>query len=233
MLRSLAIRPSTLGGPLSNASHSGGKLTALAFVLAVLACAALSIDISASQFVRAGRIPGDLARLIRLSETFAYGGTVMLIILLAVRLDHRAWRIAPRLAINALGAGLIADAVKLIVARQRPSAADLEGPVLDTFAGWLPLAHGNHRLQSFPSAHAATAVGLAIALSTLYPRGCWLFALLAMLAGLQRVESQSHFLSDVLAGAAIGCLMGAACLGRGPIARWLTCLEHPAAGPVA
>ena len=57
----------------------------------------------------------------------------------------------------------------------------------------------------FPSAHAATAVGLAIALGVLYPRGRWLFIAFAFLAGLQRIEAQAHFASDVLAGAAVAC----------------------------
>jgi undecaprenyl-diphosphatase len=67
-----------------------------------------------------------------------------------------------------------------------------------------------HALQSFPSAHAATAVGLAIGLSALHPRGRWLFAAFALLAVVQRIEAQAHFSSDVLAGAAVGCAAAAA-----------------------
>ena len=39
----------------------------------------------------------------------------------------------------------------------------------------------------------------------------WLFAAFAALACFQRMEAQAHFASDVLAGAAIGCLVGGAC----------------------
>ena len=117
---------------------------------------------------------------------------------------------------------------RLLVARERPSMVDASAHVLDTFAGWLPLWQGNHRLQSFPSGHTATAVGLAIALSSLYPRGWWLFAAIAALSGFQRIESESHFLSDVLAGAAIGCLVSAACTTSTRFGRWLTAIERSA-----
>jgi membrane-associated phospholipid phosphatase len=180
-------------------------------------------------------VPGDLQRLVRLGEAFAYGGTVAIIVLAAAILDLRGWRVIPRLAICAFGAGLAGDLVKTLVARTRPTATDLAGTYQETFVAWLPLLADERfaeleikygsRLQSFPSAHTATAVGLAIGLTVLYPRGRWLFAMLAVLAGLQRIHSQSHFLSDVLAGAALGCAVGALCSGRSPLGRWLAALE--------
>ena len=73
--------------------------------------------------------------------------------------------------------------------------------------------------RAFPSAHAASAVGLAVALSRFYPQGRPLFVGLAVLACLQRMTSGAHFLSDVLAGAAIGYLFAHACVGNGWLAR--------------
>jgi membrane-associated phospholipid phosphatase len=64
-------------------------------------------------------------------------------------------------------------------------------------------------LQSFPSGHTATAVGLALALSSLYPGGRRLFALLAVLAASQRVLFDAHFLSDTLVAAGIACFVAA------------------------
>jgi membrane-associated phospholipid phosphatase len=207
---------------------AAAKLAALAVGLIVLAALALVVDVSVASFVKLGKVPGDIKSLVRLSEAFAYGGTVGLIILLAAVLDPRGWRVVPRLAITAFGAGLVADGVKLLVARERPSMVDESAQVLDTFVGWLPLVQGNHRLQSFPSGHTATAVGLAVALAALYPRGWWLFAAFAALSGFQRIESESHFLSDVLVGAAIGCLVGAACIGSTRLGRWLAKIESTA-----
>jgi membrane-associated phospholipid phosphatase len=227
MSQSLA-RPaeSSLAVPAATPS-AAARLAYGAVVLMLMAALALMVDLWVADFVKLGNVPGDLARLVRLSEAFAYGGTVGLIILLAALLDSRGWRVVPRLAITALGAGVVADGIKLLVARQRPSALDLPDQVFETFAGWLPLIGGGHGLQSFPSGHTATAVGFAVALSTLYPRGWWLFAAFAVLAGFQRIESKSHFTSDVLVGAAIGCLVGAACTTSTRLGRWLNKLETP------
>jgi membrane-associated phospholipid phosphatase len=207
------------------------RLCWLAAILALLAAGALWLDMPLARAIKLGHVPGDLARLVRLSEAFAYGGTVALLIVLAATLDPRGWRVAPRLAIAAFGAGLTADFLKLLILRRRPSAADLSGEITLTFVGWLPGFADNHRLQSFPSAHTATAVGLAIALSSLYPRGRWLFAMFAVLAGFQRIESHAHFLSDVLAGAAVACLIGAVCTARGPLGRWLSRIETTTGWP--
>jgi membrane-associated phospholipid phosphatase len=103
-----------------------------------------------------------------------------------------------------LGAGMAANGLKLLVARWRPRQFDFAGTVQDTFGRVLAFGAGGSAQQSFPSAHAATAVGLTIALSWLYPRGRWLFAALAVLVVCQRVESGAHYLSDALVGLAIG-----------------------------
>jgi membrane-associated phospholipid phosphatase len=207
------------------------QLLCAAIVFALLATAVFSADLSIAAFLRSHPLPGDLARLVRLSEAFAWGGTVALIILAAARLDTRGWRVIPPLAIGAFGAGLIADGCKLLVARLRPGMAHTNGAT-ETFLAWLPLTRIDdlghpygHALQSFPSGHAATAVGLAVSLAALYPRGRWLFAAFAALACFQRMESHAHFLSDVLAGAALGCLVGAA-VGR--VCRTRPCI---ASGP--
>jgi membrane-associated phospholipid phosphatase len=212
-------------------------LLAAALALSIAAGGALAIDLPIARAVRESKGPGDLVRLVRLAEAFAYGGSVAILIVAAATLDPRGWRVAPRLVICAFGAGLAADLVKLlVVARLRPAAADLNAAAADTFVAWLPpLASEplqqvglqySSTLQSFPSAHTATAVGLAIALTALYPRGWWLFTALAIISGAQRMVSQSHFLSDVLAGAAIGCLVGAISAASTPVGRWLRAIEQ-------
>ncbi|MEM7475000.1 MAG: phosphatase PAP2 family protein [Planctomycetota bacterium] len=69
------------------------------------------------------------------------------------------------------------------------------------------------RQRSFPSGHAATAVGLAIALSILFPRSAPIFGILAVSACLQRMTSGAHYASDVLAGAAVAFACSAIVLG--------------------
>jgi membrane-associated phospholipid phosphatase len=195
---------------------SARRLLAAAFVCALLSATLFLVDRWLAKLLISHPLPGELARLVRLAELFAWGGSVAFIILTAVVLDPRGWQTVLPLAGRAYGAGLIANGCKLLVARWRPSAAERMG-VTETFLAWLPLAQQDalpepygYALQSFPSAHAATATGLALGLAALYPRGRWLFVGFAALACFQRMAAHAHFASDLLAGIAIGCLVGAA-----------------------
>ncbi|MBI4768113.1 MAG: phosphatase PAP2 family protein [Deltaproteobacteria bacterium] len=63
-----------------------------------------------------------------------------------------------------------------------------------------------YELISFPSGHAQTAFTLATALTLFYPRcGIPLF-MMAAAVGVSRIILTSHYLSDVIAGAAIGII---------------------------
>ncbi len=215
-----------LPSPSDTPWRTSTLLVVMALTLAALSAAALRVDMPLARLQDSIDPPGDLSRLIVLSEAFAYGGTVVLIVLAAVTLDPRGWRVAPRLLLLAYGSGVIANMGKLLLARTRPREADLDGSVLGTFGGWFPPLTGNENMQSFPSGHTATAVGLAIALTMLYPRGWWLFGILAILAATQRIDSQAHYLSDVLAGAAISFLVAAIVTAPTPLARWLQHIEQ-------
>jgi len=216
-----AMAAKVMAGPASeHAARSRRRLFILAAVCAAMAMVALAVDLPVVQYVKAHPLRGEWSRVVRLSEVFGWGGTVTILILTAVVLDRRRWRVFLPLAIPSLGAGLIADGVKLLIGRWRPSAVGTFSSVSETFIGWLPLLKqstaigSNYAMQSFPSAHATTAAGLAAALAMLYPRGRWLFAAFALLAMLQRVEAQAHYCSDVLAGAAIGLAVSAG------VSRW-------------
>jgi membrane-associated phospholipid phosphatase len=142
-------------------------------------------------------------------ETFGHGFGVVIVLILLHQLDpSRRWAL-PRVIACSFGAGLGANLVKLLLARMRPYELTLtfQGSAWDTFRQWLPPIDGPCGLQSFPSAHTATAVGLAAALIWLYPQGRFLFTLLAVLVGCQRIASQAHFTSDVLIGAAVGSIV--------------------------
>lgn len=204
--------------------------------LVFLASAALATQVDAVIASRvAGRgLSGDLSRLLQFSEAFAHGMGVALILISAAAIDPRGWTILPRLAGCAYGSGLLADAVKLFVARWRPKMVEDWSVGADTFVGWLPAFRSEslpeawgHALQSFPSGHAATGVGLAIGLSALYPRAWVWFAALATLAASQRIATGNHFLSDTLVGAAIGLFVAQRLCGNGVLARWFTHLETP------
>ncbi|MGE5272733.1 MAG: phosphatase PAP2 family protein [Verrucomicrobiota bacterium] len=57
---------------------------------------------------------------------------------------------------------------------------------------------------SMPSGHAAGAFAAAVAVGLVHPRLRWPMLVLAMLIGLSRVWLGVHYLSDVIAGAALG-----------------------------
>ncbi len=102
----------------------------------------------------------------------------------------------------------------------------MQADALDSFTGWFPLLGNTSWDQGFPSSHTAAAAGLAIALACLYPRGRWLFPSVAVLAGMQRVLSESHFASDVFWGAAVGCIFAPLCVYGGRISKAFDRLER-------
>ncbi len=63
------------------------------------------------------------------------------------------------------------------------------------------------------------AVGFCLALSTVFPRGRWLFISLAVLVALQRIESGSHYLSDTLFAAAVANGVWIVVFGHGRVGR--------------
>ncbi len=61
---------------------------------------------------------------------------------------------------------------------------------------------------SFPSGHAARAGAVAVTLSFALPSYTLLFLLWAVLVGIARVALSRHYLSDVVAGLALGIIIG-------------------------
>ena len=95
---SRAVRDSIAGmGEIPNSSLPiplpVWKRLLLPAVLAVLAVAALWLDIPIAHYFLAKPWRGDLAKLASLCETFGYGGTVVFILLAAAVLDPRGWRV--------------------------------------------------------------------------------------------------------------------------------------------
>lgn len=174
----------------------------------VLACLALPADLPAARWAAGREYPRALRELMSIAEALGHGVGVTLVVITVFVLDPTVRRGLPRfIAAVALG-GLGANLIKLVISRDRPGAVDLmRTEVAQTFGDWLPLAHNGSLHQSFPSAHTATAVAMALMLSVLYPRGRWWFGTLAVCVGAQRVLGGAHFVSDVLAGAAVGWLV--------------------------
>ena len=103
--------------------------------------------------------------------------------------------------VSVAASGLVADLLKVVVARTRPKLLFASGAYDFTWFGF----HADH--WSFPSGHATTAAALMAALWCLWPRPFWLYVAAAALVAASRVITGQHFLSDVVAGAAIGVIV--------------------------
>lgn len=216
--------------------------------LAILAACALLVDLPISSFFASdGGLPGDIVKVVNLSEIFAHGFGVVVVVAAIAVLDSAAIRKLPRLVACAVAPGVVVNIVKTIVVRQRPLTflAAAEGPVFSppdsvwkTFGGFNDIERlaetiSASELRSFPSGHTASAFGLAIGLGWLYPRGRWLFLALAVLAASQRLTSLSHFSSDVLVGAAISFLFAAVCLDQRLLGGFFSKIEAGRGNPEA
>lgn len=164
-------------------------------------------------------LPGDLKRIVTLSEIFAHGFGIALVGMAIWVFSSPHRKLIPRIVMCAIWPALGANLVKLLFARFRPikyfdelSQSHFPGNIGDTFLGFMPAEQFNtgYVEQSFPSAHAATAWGLAIGMTWAFPKGRWLFFGIAILASIQRVTSFAHWSSDVLWGIAIAFLMAGA-----------------------
>lgn len=180
--------------------------------IVLLGCAGLllAVDLPVARFCQADRYPKEFAEVLTNAEPFGHGIGVAFVIMTIAILDQRRRRWAPVFcAGGALAGGLTANLFKLMIGRTRPRNFDLTSTsVWDTFRDWMMLGAGGSKWQSFPSAHMATAMGFAVTLSVVYPRGRWWFFTLAALVGLHRIEVSAHYPSDVCAGAAIGWVAG-------------------------
>jgi len=68
---------------------------------------------------------------------------------------------------------------------------------------------GSHNRLSFPSGHTSGSFVVAATLNQLYGKNIGIPAfLMASVTGLQRIHKNKHWLSDVLAGALLGTLVG-------------------------
>ena len=178
----------------------------------VAATGALFIDIPVSRLFKEVRCPGLVVELLDRAEPFGHFFGAAMVLIAVVLLDP-AMRRRIGWGIGAtLGGGMLANIIKMLVQRTRPRASDLiDGTVWETFVGWVQRNISSNN-QSFPSGHTASAVGLAVLLAAWYPRGRWLFATVAALVGMHRIQHLAHFPSDVFAGAAAGWIVAAYCI---------------------
>ena len=199
LLRVIAIDGAENPAPRGESGRTWLWLLAAAAALIAGAMAAFNVDCIVAQWFFQGRGPRYLHDLATISELFGRGECVLLVTILIWRLDRaRLWAL-PGLAATALLSGLAADAVKMLIARVRPHHFDILKGVWDAVSGrvaaiGIARQPGN---QSFPSAHTATAMGLAISLMVIYPAEArWLFCLGAAIGRLPAPHGQRARISS-------------------------------------
>lgn len=96
--------------------------------------------------------------------------------------------------------GLAADLIKVTVCRARPKLLLQQGIYGFELFGWSL----EHAWQSFPSGHSATALSAALSLSLLLPRFRPVFITAGIVIAVSRVVLCQHYLSDIVAGSALG-----------------------------
>jgi membrane-associated phospholipid phosphatase len=116
-----------------------------------------------------------------------------------------AWALETVVAIA--GAGIAANVLKVVAGRARPRA-------LDEGVWGFHFFELGYRFNSFPSGHAAIAGAVAASICLARPAAWPAAAILWLLLAGGRVLTGSHFVSDVLAGGAVGIAVAVA------VSRW-------------
>lgn len=139
------------------------------------------------------RWAGDGAVLLLIGLLFSLGG------LGCRRLERAGVWITWTVALT----GFWAQLLKHLIGRPRPRLFAADGlwlPVGPTFA---------KSIDALPSGHAMGAFAVATLLAAVLPRGAAVWYALAVVIALGRVVGGSHWVTDVLAGGYLGCLIGA------------------------
>lgn len=102
--------------------------------------------------------------------------------------------------------GILNACIKWLVGRHRPINLFEDGLYGFNFFNVIFM----YDTTSFPSGHSMTAFALATAFSFIYPRWSVFAFIAAVMIALSRVVLTAHYLSDVIAGAAVGviCSLG-------------------------
>ncbi|HEY8668650.1 MAG TPA: phosphatase PAP2 family protein [Tepidisphaeraceae bacterium] len=175
----------------------------LAWLAALALCVALDEPLATMMgCLRLTPLQKELLEFIKLGGHFGF----VLLIAAALALWHPLrWRAAALLCLCGMLSGLFYVILQWAVGRIRPHKRVPALALRPFHDGIYGLFHRIDNL-SFPSGHAILAFAAASCLARLLPRFRWIFYAAATLVGLSRLLSDSHYLTDVLAGAGLGIL---------------------------
>lgn len=142
----------------------------------------------------------DLDRLLRVVGTL----WVWILLMWIVRLHDGVWDRAGSLFFAPIIAGLCAEGLKLVTARERPTI-DIETLRQGGYAfRGLMTGFSDATNLGFPSSHTAVAFAGCLTLAVWMPRARWVFFALAVGCGVGRMMIGAHYATDVFVGALIG-----------------------------
>ncbi len=156
-----------------------------------------------THLVWAGVYENDWGRLLRIVGFLPTWGVVAAGLAL---LGRSGWRgAAGRVFVAAAAGGALAEVLKLLIRSERPVAA----LGAHQFRAWSVEHPFSTAGLGMPSSHTLVAFAGAAMLARCSPRGRVLWFALAAGCGATRVLSGAHFLSDVVAAAALGPVVAA------------------------
>jgi membrane-associated phospholipid phosphatase len=156
----------------------------------------------------------DLARELMFLEQVGQFACSIMAVLAVYFLDPKGRRRALSIALACLLTVAFTHLFKDLIGRSRPFNVDVPG-FPDARWIWGGPGWGFHHGSpwgSFPSAHTSAVFALASSLTWFYPRGRALFMFMALITATLRVLHFAHYLSDVLAGMALGVFVARATL---------------------
>ncbi len=134
-------------------------------------------------------------------STYYIAGFLLLWIIFRYIQKNKLWETRAKfLLIAVLASGLVADLIKVVAGRYRPSEwfeSQLYG--FDFF-------HMERAMTSFPSGHTATIFAVTMSLYYLWPKSGYFIWPMALLVGFSRVAIGAHYPSDVLMGGFVGVM---------------------------
>jgi membrane-associated phospholipid phosphatase len=186
----------------SNVSYARVALARSVFIAVVLIAFSMLADGWVADNVRFGRVyETDWGRMLRNFGYLPFWLLAALALALYDR-DQSAWSWWKRGALLAgapTAAGIVGELLKILVRRMRP-------PDVGHAYDFRPFS--DHPFSSrgfgFPSSHAVVAFAAAAILSAMFPRAKWVWYAAAVGCGVSRLLAHAHYLSDVVAAAAIG-----------------------------
>lgn len=200
--------------------------------LILLACcfATWPIDGHIHTWAKSISLAGDIRRTLETAQQFGDALTVTLSCILILLLDPHHRRRVLTIVITILAVAACTYILKMTFGRPRPVLADpsfMTGPLgtyplsssssptgFELRSPWLFWLKGTSDLWSFPSSHTSGATALGLSLWWFYPRLKWLVIFLIITVAAARVVLKAHYLSDVLAGAAVALLIAPLVLKR-------------------